>query len=316
MKFNLTKIFVLFFIILISCSYNGSNENFYEKPEFDVYFCQTNNCENIFFEFINNTKKSLKCAFFELNVQNLINLLDQKNNEINIELLVDYRYKKYVSHLDFVQLINRSGLMHNKYCIADNEKIITGSTNPTNNCIYKNYNNLVVFNSSLISEYYLKNFEEIKNYEKPSVNQNYNPYVKVFFCPGNCINLVSKYVRKANESIYFMTFAFTAKEIAIDLILKHNNNVTVKGLFDNLQASSKYSVKHIFDYQEMNYKIAKGIGKLHHKVFIIDKKIVITGSFNPSQNANNNNYENILIIYDEEIANLYLNEFEKIFNNS
>ena len=35
---------------------------------------------------------------------------------------------------------------------------------------------------------------------------------------------------------------------------------------------------------------------MHHKVFIIDEEIVITGSFNPSKNADTRNDENILII--------------------
>jgi phosphatidylserine/phosphatidylglycerophosphate/cardiolipin synthase-like enzyme len=310
-------LFIFIFSILSSCSFDKSyNDELYDKPEFNVYFCQFENCENVFYDFINSAEKELKCAFFELNIDNLINLLDQKSKSIDVELLVDYRYEKYVNHLDFVQLINNSGLMHNKYCVADNERILTGSTNPTNNCVYKNYNNIIIFNSSLISNYYIHNFDEIKNNVKPIVSKNENPYVKVYFCPGNCINLVSRYVREANESIYFMTFSFTAKEIAVDLVLKHNNNLIVKGLFDNLQASSQYSVKHMIDYQEIDYKIAKGVGKLHHKVFIIDEKIVITGSFNPSANANNRNYENILIVYDEEIASKYIQEFNRIYNAS
>ena len=46
-------------------------------------------------------------------------------------------------------------------------------------------------------------------------------------------------------------------------------------------------------------------GKMHHKVFIIDNKTVITGSYNPTKNGNENNDENILIIYSEELAGEY-----------
>ena len=48
---------------------------------------------------------------------------------------------------------------------------------------------------------------------------------------------------------------------------------------------------------------------LHHKVFIIDEEIVITGSFNPSMNGDTRNDENILIIHDQDIAEKYLQEF-------
>jgi phosphatidylserine/phosphatidylglycerophosphate/cardiolipin synthase-like enzyme len=50
-----------------------------------------------------------------------------------------------------------------------------------------------------------------------------------------------------------------------------------------------------------------GTGKklLHSKVFVIDSKIVITGSYNPTSNGDTVNDENILIIYNEEIAKEY-----------
>jgi phosphatidylserine/phosphatidylglycerophosphate/cardiolipin synthase-like enzyme len=52
---------------------------------------------------------------------------------------------------------------------------------------------------------------------------------------------------------------------------------------------------------------------MHHKVFIIDNKTVITGSYNPTKNANERNDENILIIHDKKIAEKYLKEFERIY---
>ena len=48
---------------------------------------------------------------------------------------------------------------------------------------------------------------------------------------------------------------------------------------------------------------------MHHKFFIIDNRTVITGSFNPSKNADNRNDENIVIIEDAEIAAEFLDEF-------
>ncbi|MBT4150600.1 phospholipase, partial [Candidatus Woesearchaeota archaeon] len=51
---------------------------------------------------------------------------------------------------------------------------------------------------------------------------------------------------------------------------------------------------------------------MHHKVFIIDGKTVVTGSFNPSKNGDSRNDENILIIRDETIASRYLAEYERL----
>jgi phosphatidylserine/phosphatidylglycerophosphate/cardiolipin synthase-like enzyme len=56
-----------------------------------------------------------------------------------------------------------------------------------------------------------------------------------------------------------------------------------------------------------------GIGGLmHHKVFIIDNQIVITGSYNFSRSAEERNDENILVIYNTDIAQEFLKEFKRV----
>ena len=313
-KFKLFFLSILLLLFLSSCSNNFEDNlsNYLLDINYEVYFCQSDDCETELINFINSSKYELKCAFFELNLDSLIDLLIMKSNEIDLELLVDYRYEKYVKDLDFVELINRSGLMHNKYCISDNEKILTGSTNPTQNCIFRNYNNIVIFNSTIIANKYLFNFNEIRNYSRP---KNTNNGV-VYFCPGDCIKFVSNFLRRSNESIYFMAFAFTSKEIAIDILIKYYDGIEVKGLFNRLNAGSEHSTIHMFNYHDVDVKISRGQGQLHHKVFVIDEEIVITGSFNPSMNANNRNYENILVIKNKDIAKKFIDEFYSIYGIS
>jgi len=52
---------------------------------------------------------------------------------------------------------------------------------------------------------------------------------------------------------------------------------------------------------------------MHHKVIIIDNRIVITGSYNFSQSAEDYNDENLVIIESEELAQAYLAEYERIW---
>ena len=52
---------------------------------------------------------------------------------------------------------------------------------------------------------------------------------------------------------------------------------------------------------------------MHNKIFIIDEEIVITGSYNPTRNGDENNNENLVIIYDKNIAKKYVDEFNKLF---
>ena len=54
---------------------------------------------------------------------------------------------------------------------------------------------------------------------------------------------------------------------------------------------------------------------MHHKVFIIDNQTVETGSFNPTKGADSVNDENILIMHDEDVTQMYLREFKELYND-
>ena len=55
---------------------------------------------------------------------------------------------------------------------------------------------------------------------------------------------------------------------------------------------------------------------LHDKLIIVDNTIVVTGSLNFSSNADDSNEENVVIVDNAEIAALYLQEFEKLWNQA
>jgi len=51
----------------------------------------------------------------------------------------------------------------------------------------------------------------------------------------------------------------------------------------------------------------------HHKVIVIDGRLVITGSYNFSRNADRKNDENVLMIASPVVASAYLREFERLY---
>jgi phosphatidylserine/phosphatidylglycerophosphate/cardiolipin synthase-like enzyme len=52
---------------------------------------------------------------------------------------------------------------------------------------------------------------------------------------------------------------------------------------------------------------------MHHKVLVIDHRWVVLGSYNFSASAEQNNDENVLILENPEIADRFLQEFERIY---
>jgi phosphatidylserine/phosphatidylglycerophosphate/cardiolipin synthase-like enzyme len=57
-------------------------------------------------------------------------------------------------------------------------------------------------------------------------------------------------------------------------------------------------------------------GLMHHKVIIIDRSIVITGSYNFSNSAETSNDENVVIIHSAETAAEFMSEFQRVYDQA
>jgi len=290
-----------------------------ENGGVEVVFCPQEDCEGKLLEFIDSASESLHCAFFEVDLDVIRNKLLEKQKDIDVKVITDDGYLYEFNH-SFVK-VDSSGLMHNKFCVIDGVKISSGSMNPTNNGAFKNNNNLVLIESSVLAQNYEAEFQEMWNGTFKKGDPVLNPVVEVsgikvenYFCPeDSCSEHVKDILRSASESIHFMTFSFTDNSIANVLLLKDLEGVEIKGVMEARQVS-KYSVFELLSYQGID--VVKDVNKnnMHHKVFIVDSSIVITGSYNPTGNGNKGNDENVLIIYSEEIAELFEKEFENVRN--
>ena len=126
-------------------------------------------------------------------------------------------------------------------------------------------------------------------------------------------------LQSAQRSILFMAFAFTRPDFADALLARAADGVNVRGVFETRQIAAGSD-------QAWNLLTVGGLAanvrqdgnpyNLHHKVFIIDELIVITGSFNFSRNADERNDENVLIIYNPAIAAAYLAEWERVWDQA
>jgi len=283
-----------------------------------VYFCPQDNCEQNLIDFLSTAKMSIHCAVFELDLKSVQDLILDKAKTMEVEVVTDDQYLKEFDH-PFVKT-DRSGLMHNKFCIVDGEKVYAGSMNPTNNCANKNNNNLLLIRSKQLATNYEMEFQEMWNGTFKKGNPVLNPQLRIgnisvdnYFCPDDqCAEQVKLELQKAQQEIYFMTFSFTHEGIGNMLLLKKRDGLTVRGVMEARQITKNSQYSRLVNY---NIPVRKdgNPNNMHHKVFIIDNSTVITGSFNPSEGGDTRNDENILIIHDREIASRFLGEFEKVW---
>lgn len=219
---------------------------------------------------------------------------------------------------------NRNGLMHNKFMIIDRTEVWTGSMNFTDSGTYDDNNNLIRIRSKEIVEDYLVEFEEMFNEDMfgPDVVAQ-TPYptvtiggtrIDVFFSPDDgALAGLAPVLEGAQQSIYFLAYSFTSNQMGEILRQQAEAGIEVAGVMDEEQVRSNQGTE--FDpFRQAELDVRRdGIeGLLHHKVFIVDESIVVLGSYNFSQNAEERNDENLLIIYDPVIAGQFLLEFQRL----
>ncbi|MFH1642851.1 MAG: phospholipase D-like domain-containing protein [Nanoarchaeota archaeon] len=316
-------LFLIWVILFSGCSLNPPDNAISIIPReensfIDAHFCRTENCSKYLIKYINGSN-SIHCAFFDLDLDDVIRMLNKKSKSSDVKVVIDNENK--IEHVSGsgIRYDTKSQYSHNKFCIFDAEVVFTGSFNPTDRGNNKNDNNIVIIRSAYLAKNYEDEFKELwnktfgkgKKVTYPVIYLNHTR-VENYFCPeDDCADQIIKVIGKAKESIYFMTFSFTHEEIADAILFR---DIKIKGVFEKTQAGSDYSQYQRFKDFGLDVIKDNNPANMHHKVFIIDEKIVITGSFNPSKNADTENDENILIIYDEQIASQYLDEFERVWN--
>lgn len=295
-------------LIITACTITGEStiELVQETTQTPIqtYFCERDNCEQQMTDAIASSQKT-NCALYSLNSEAIKTTLRDKN----AGLVIEQDNKNDFAGIKKIKMDN-NGLMHNKFCIIDSNKIITGSWNPAEHT--KTANNMLIIQSTYLAQNYEAEFEEMQRgvFKKgeatkyPRIMRD-GKLIENYFCPEDkCTGHVIEALNNAKESIYFMTYSFTDDDIG-DVVLKKANTLNVKGVFDSSQLSEWSQYDELRDFSA----VKKGV---HHKVFIIDNATVITGSYNPTKNGNTANDENLLIIHDKDIAEKFLEEFNLI----
>ncbi len=133
---------------------------------------------------------------------------------------------------------------------------------------------------------------------------------KVCFTPRQaCLPMILEAIDTAKTSIHMQAYSFTSKPIAAALIRAHQRGVRVIVIADKSQRSEKHTQIHQVKRAGIPVYIDTKPAISDSKVMIIDRKSVLTGSYNFSNAAENRNAENIVLLASPEVATMYEDNF-------
>ncbi len=235
-----------------------------------------------------------------------------------------------------------NGIMHNKFFVFDardneesNDWVWTGSWNVTSLELTWE-NNVIEINDPALADAYTIEFNEMWGSEGEIPNPANAKFgnqkidntqhnftigtrpLQLYFSPsdgttGKIINTLNT----SNNSIYFALNSFTRSDIANTIQNRKNLGINdIRGIIEQI-SGSQYSFLQTF------CEVYQDVGNtMHHKYALIDASfpgsdpLTLTGSHNWSSNAEEDNDENTIIVNDLKIANQYLQEFKKRYNEA
>ena len=321
-------------------SSGGTGDNWWH-----VYFTDPNNLNDPdqlegtvaekLIQHINSANKTIHVASFEFNLTPVAEaLIAAHKRGVEVQWVTDDEYgleeDEEEDHEQFAMLKkagikvradDREALMHNKFWIFDGQIVLTGSTNATVNGMFRNNNNIIVIDAPRLAAIYEREFTEMWKGEfgptSPStvgnqrVTANGTP-IQVLFAPEDEVgSKVVELLETARDSIYFMAFSFTHEEIGATVLARAQAGIEVRGIFETRGSETEYSELPLLYCAGVPVRQDGNPRTFHHKVFVIDKETVITGSFNFSANADERNDENVIVITNRDIASRYLQEFDR-----
>lgn len=313
--------------------------------DFTIKLKPDNTCKNIMCKTvlaeINNAKKSVEIAAYNFYPQQEIMqaLKSAQNRGVRIRLIYDVTSKglsrdaeKTVDVIKIIGVQNvrsdysenssvSSQLMHNKFMVFDNQKVLTGSMNfSTTGLSGFNNNNLILINSEKLAKIYSEEFEQMFSgkfhQDKLLLNVVQNPDVQVYFSPQSkaITNNILPLIESAKLYIYMPVFVLTHDELSKSLVEAKQRGVDVKIITDATNISAKRSKIKSLRNNGISIKVENYAGKMHSKSIIIDDEYLVIGSMNFSNSGENRNDENCLILKNPRITKFYKEYFEYLWN--
>jgi phosphatidylserine/phosphatidylglycerophosphate/cardiolipin synthase-like enzyme len=295
---------------------------------------------------IDGAQRSVDIAAYDFGLENVAEaLIRAKERGVNVRAVTDTdnldepAMQRVIAAGIPVVDDQRSALMHHKFAVIDGRAVMTGAWNFAEGDTFKHNNNSVIFQWPALARNFSNEFEKMftarrfgprkpKDVPNPVLERD-GVRVETYYSSELDVEpAILERIRAAKSSIAFMTFSFTLDGVGVALTERARNGVGVWGVVEATGSQTEFS-----EFSRLSRLKAPAVKPpfpgcvagpavlqdgnpylLHHKVFIIDERTVIFGSFNFTQAAERENDEALLIVDDPALAKQFLAEFCRVYD--
>lgn len=225
-------------------------------------------------------------------------------------------------------------IFHQKFIVRDPGRptaaVLTGSTNFTltdtgtnpagggTGKVGNNLNHVLVLHGQRATDQYTAEFERLRTGTFGALHERAEPRpaefrlahlrVKPLFAPEHGPEMeIMKQMLKSKTSIDFAMFTFAQSSGIDDTMFRLVPSLTrIRGVLDRAQGAQAWAATQPLKaagVQLYQNRPGTGVRKVHHKLMVVDERLVIAGSFNYTDPANTLNDENIVVLGDLEETN-------------
>ena len=310
-----------------------------------AYFNADKSAENILRNLISYEKKGIYACFYECTDPIIINAWIKAHTDKKLKggLVINKmngKNEKYLAQLknagiEVIQAPNRDSQfnyfhMHHK-CIffeknfANQSYVLHGSINATSSGFSHQDGVFIATCNPIIVAQFKNQYARMCN--QPVIDEKPvdSPINRACFSP-HIGQLLVKLIADEHKSIHAACFRFSFIPIAVEWAKKQSlkkEAVESSLIVDRLKNSEQrnfLAIRYLINHQIPVYAYDKEneFHIMHHKFFIFEnnhtthKPLVVTGSFNPTGQAQHANWEDIVVYDEPELVQSFIEEYQRL----
>jgi cardiolipin hydrolase len=130
----------------------------------------------------------------------------------------------------------------------------------------------------------------------------------------DCVGKLRGLLDAAEISVDICVFTITDDRIVRSVLAAHRRGVGVRVISDDEKALDRGSDIYRLKDSGVQVRTDDSPDHMHHKFAILDRRLLVNGSYNWTRSASERNNENISVSDDQHLVGLFRQEFERLWD--